>query len=180
MDRKLIHRITNIGTGATLSGCSFWYFRHVAFFFIYYSIKRHFLDWFLENGVRLNGIFGKQEIVKREDDLKDIDDLMPFLYILNHSLTSNSPLPVYFLFFGETPNPVVGIGVHSTPVSHSHHPKANPGNFSLSIFTEEIGSRMVNFIFFVLVGCSRNISTCNTVKNSISVQRRTWRLTLLF
>eukprot|EP01112_Ceratiomyxa_fruticulosa_P021100 TRINITY_DN7345_c0_g1_i1.p1 TRINITY_DN7345_c0_g1~~TRINITY_DN7345_c0_g1_i1.p1 ORF type:complete len:735 (-),score=142.01 TRINITY_DN7345_c0_g1_i1:112-2316(-) len=78
-----------------------------------------------KNGVRLNGIFGKQEIVKREDDLKDIDDLMPFLYILNHSLTSNSPLPVYFLFFGETPNPVVGIGVHSTPVSHSHHPKTN-------------------------------------------------------
>jgi hypothetical protein len=41
--------------------------------------------------------------------LKDVDDLMPFLYILNHTIGKGNPLPVYFLFFGETPNPITGV-----------------------------------------------------------------------
>jgi len=57
-------------------------------------------------GVRFNGIFGKQGNVKREKDLRDVDDLMPFLYILNHSIHKGNPLPAYFLMFGESPNPV--------------------------------------------------------------------------
>jgi hypothetical protein len=62
-----------------------------------------------ENGVRLNGVFGKQGTIKRESELSTVDDLMPFLYILNHTLHKENPLPTYFLFFGETPNPVTGI-----------------------------------------------------------------------
>jgi hypothetical protein len=35
-----------------------------------------------------------------------VDDLMPFLYVVNHTITKKNPLPAYLLFFGETPNPV--------------------------------------------------------------------------
>lgn len=34
--------------------------------------------------------------------------VVPFLYILNSTIRRNLPLPAYFLFFGETPNPVAG------------------------------------------------------------------------
>lgn len=46
-----------------------------------------------ENGVRLNGIFGVQVLIKRETEVPLIDDLMPFLYILNSSLKKKTPLP---------------------------------------------------------------------------------------
>jgi hypothetical protein len=58
------------------------------------------------NGVRQNGVFGKQGIVKREKDLSWVDDLMPFLYTIHSTISKGNPLPAYFLFFGETPNPV--------------------------------------------------------------------------
>jgi hypothetical protein len=58
------------------------------------------------DGVRLNGIFGKQGIVRTEEDLAALNDLMPFMYITTTSLNHNYDLPVYYLFFGETPNPV--------------------------------------------------------------------------
>jgi len=63
-----------------------------------------------KDGVRLNGIFGKQGTIKRDVELQGVDDLMPFLYVLNHSLHKGNPLPAYFLFFGETPNPVMDVG----------------------------------------------------------------------
>lgn len=60
-----------------------------------------------ENGRRMNGIFGKQGLIRSERDLETVDDLMPFLYIKNYTIRNNYPLPAYFLFFGETPNPVL-------------------------------------------------------------------------
>jgi len=59
-----------------------------------------------QDGVRLNGIFGKQGIVRTEEDLTALNDLMPFMYITATSLNHKFELPVYYLFFGETPNPV--------------------------------------------------------------------------
>lgn len=59
-----------------------------------------------EGGVRLNGIFGKQGIVRTVEDLSTLNDLMPFMYITTSSLTHGHPLAAYYLFFGETPNPV--------------------------------------------------------------------------
>lgn len=59
-----------------------------------------------EGGVRLNGIFGKQGIVRTEEDLLALNDLMPFMYIIASSMNHGFELPVYYLFFGETPNPV--------------------------------------------------------------------------
>ena len=71
-----------------------------------------------KDGVRLNGIFGKQGIVRTEADLATLNDLMPFMYIISTSMNHGFSLPVYFLFFGETPNPV---SVHS-------HPERSPGD----------------------------------------------------
>lgn len=59
-----------------------------------------------EGGVRLNGIFGKQGIVRTEQDILALNDLMPFMYIVASSMNHGFELPVYYLFFGETPNPV--------------------------------------------------------------------------
>lgn len=58
------------------------------------------------DGVRKNGIFGKQGIVRTDADLSSLNDLMPFMYIIATSLNHKFDLPVYYLFFGETPNPV--------------------------------------------------------------------------
>lgn len=46
-----------------------------------------------ENGVRLNGIFGLQVLIKRENEVPLVDDLMPFLYILNSALKKKTLLP---------------------------------------------------------------------------------------
>jgi len=62
-----------------------------------------------QDGMRMNGIFGKQGIVKREKDLQIIDDLMPFLYIIHTCISKEHPFPAYMLFFSETPNPVSNI-----------------------------------------------------------------------
>lgn len=69
-----------------------------------------------KDGVRLNGIFGKQGVVRTEADLDSLNDLMPFMYIISNSLNHGFDLPVYFLFFGETPNPVS---------AHSREARAN-------------------------------------------------------
>ena len=59
-----------------------------------------------KDGVRMNGIFGKQGVVRTEEDLQACNDLMPFMYIMATSFNHHFDLPVYYLFFGETPNPV--------------------------------------------------------------------------
>lgn len=77
-----------------------------------------------KDGVRLNGIFGKQGIVRTTEDLSTLNDLMPFMYITTTSLNHGYPLPVHYCFFGETPNPVTipSRDARNADIDRSHHP----------------------------------------------------------
>lgn len=86
-----------------------------------------------KDGVRLNGIFGKQGVVRTEQDLDSLNDLMPFMYIISNSLNHGFDLPNYFLFFGETPNPVAS---HSREHARTGDEHRNPSVRSGRVFLE--------------------------------------------